>query len=81
MADVLLTLGTVPVRFLDGRSSLGRAEGNNASWHCQCGTELPLLGRCYFQFGHDCHTICPECGAKFRVVGNDKKRAVEVRQE
>lgn len=75
--DVQLKLYRVRVRFLEGAQAVAVAEGNNASWDCVCGE--PLLGRCYFQFGHDCHTTCA-CGASYRVLGDDRKRTVEVVQ-
>jgi hypothetical protein len=78
--DIVLELITIPVLFLDGSKGTARAEGNNASWFCPCGTELPLIGRCYFQFGHDCHTICPDCGRKYRVLPDKKKRAFKVKE-
>lgn len=78
MGDVKLDLGDVPVTFKDGTTARARSEGNNAAWHCACGAELPLLGRCYFQFGHDCHTVCPDCGRTYRVQGDDRKRASAV---
>ena len=78
MADIKLTLTTIPVTFSDGSTATARAEGNNASWHCQCEQPLPLLGRCYFQFGHDCHTICPDCGRSYRVNKDAQKKAVSV---
>lgn len=76
--DVRLKLGGIPVRFFGGEKAVATSEGNNAAWHCQCG-EL-LVGRCYFQFGHDCHVVCEVCGAAYRVEGDAKKRAVCVRQ-
>lgn len=78
MGDIQLKFTSIPVNFIDGKESLARAEGNNASWKCSCKDELPLLGRCYFQYGHDCHTICPVCGRKYRVLGDEKKRAESV---
>ena len=67
MADNRLQLFSVPAVFLDGTTMEVRAEGNNAAWHCPCGAPLPLLGRCYYQFGQDCHTVCPHCGRTYRV--------------
>lgn len=78
MADVLLNLYTVTVYFLDGETAEARAEGNNAAWHCQCEDSLPLLGRCYFQFGHDCHTKCPSCNKAYKVIGDKSKRTSQV---
>ena len=80
MGDIKLTLTTIPVTFSDGAKATARAEGNNASWHCPRGQTLPLLGRCYFQFGHDCHTVCPGCGRFYRVKGDAKKRAESVEE-
>ena len=78
MGDVRLKLFHVGVRFLDGSTATATAEGNNAAWFCTC--HRSLIGRCYFQFGHDCHTKC-ECGRTYRVKGDDKKRAIEVVEE
>ncbi len=80
MADIELTLTTISVTFSDGTKAVARAEGNNAAWHCRCGEALPLLGRCYFQFGHDCHTICPQCGRNYRVLKDKHKKAVAVEE-
>ncbi len=80
MADIELTLFTVPVTFADGSTATARAEGNNATWHCACGNPLPLLGRCYFQFGHDCHTVCPHCKRMYRVAKDAKKKAKAVEE-
>lgn len=78
MADIRLDLFTVPVIFLDGSRSTARAEGNNAAWHCKCSNAMPLLGRCYFQFGHNCHTICPDCNRSYRVDRDADKRTSQV---
>jgi len=78
--DRPLTLKTIPVTFLSGAKSEARAEGNNAGWHCQCRDPLPLIGRCYFQFGGTCITICPACGRLYRVEGDERKRACHVRE-
>jgi hypothetical protein len=80
MADIKLSLFTIPVQFADGTSGEARAEGNNAAWHCRCGQKMPLLGRCYFQFGHDCHTTCPDCGRSYRVQRDAAKKAKAVEE-
>lgn len=80
MADIELKLFTVPVTFADGTSAYARAEGNNAAWHCRCGQSMPLLGRCYFQFGHDCHTVCPDCSRTYRVLRDAKKKTKSVEE-
>jgi hypothetical protein len=80
MGDVQLTLTKVPVTFADGSTAVARKEGNNAAWHCPCGQPLPLLGRCYFQFGHDCHTVCPDCGRRYRVNKGTDKTATSVEE-
>ena len=80
MADITLTLTTIPVTFVDGSQGTARAEGNNAAWHCQCGQPIPLLGRCYFQFGHDCHTVCDDCGRSYRVNRDVNKKATSVEE-
>src|SRR4051812_12133492 len=76
--DVRLTLTNVPVQFLSGTTTVAIAEGNNAAWDCHCAQAL--VGRCYFQFGHYCHTICPNCASVYRVVGDERKRAALVRE-
>ena len=81
MGDIELKLGQAPVEFKDGTKGIARVEGNNAAWICRCGASLPLVGRCYFQFGHECRTVCPDCARTFRVLGDSKKRAVGVREE
>lgn len=73
--DHKLVLKVIPVHHADGHKSQARAEGNNATWECDCGAQL--LGRCYFAFGDTCHTQC-DCGQKFRVTPDAKKRAIEV---
>ena len=80
MADIRLSLFTIPVTFADGSTGTARAEGNNAAWHCRCGDGMPLLGRCYFQFGHDCHTVCPHCGSIYRVLRDANKKAQSVEE-
>lgn len=75
MGDIRLNLRTVPVRFRDGTTASARAEGIIAAWHCPCGETLPLVGRAYFQFGHDCHTMCPKCQSVYRVRRDAEKRA------
>ena len=80
LGDITLTLTTIPVTFSDGSQTTARAEGNNAAWQCQCGQPLPLLGRCYFQFGHDCHTVCPDCGRSYRVTKDAHKKARSVEE-
>jgi hypothetical protein len=77
--DHKLVLLLIPVRHADGHQTEATAEGNNAAWDCDCGTQL--LGRCYYQFGDICHTVCPDCGNKFRVKGDANKRAIEVSAE
>jgi hypothetical protein len=78
--DVRLKSHEIPVTFLDGSLGLARAEGNNAAWTCCCGASIPLVGRSYFQFGHECHSICPSCQRKYRVLSDARKRAAEVRE-
>lgn len=67
--DFPLHLSIIPVHLLDGTIRNARAEGNNASWICECGEPLPLIGRCYYQFNDTCYTVCPECGRRYRVLG------------
>ncbi len=80
MADIKLNLFTVPVDLKDGSKLVARAEGIIAAWSCPCGEKLPLVGRAYFQFGHDCHTICPKCNRKFRVHRDKQKRTSSVEE-
>ena len=72
--DVPLKLTTKPVTFLNGQTSTATVEGNNASWDCACGKRL--IGRCYYQFGNTCYTVCPNpnCNKKFRVHKDANKK-------
>jgi hypothetical protein len=72
--DVQLNLFNVLVTFADGSEGTARAEGNNASWHCKCEDDLPLIGRCYFASGHNCYTVCPTCKRTYRVRQGPGKR-------
>jgi len=74
--DHRLRLKKIQVRFLSGAVATASAEGNNAAWRCACGAQL--VGRCYFQFGDTCHTVCDVCGKQFRVVKGPNRSAVEV---
>ncbi|MCW5908896.1 MAG: hypothetical protein KIS94_13615 [Chitinophagales bacterium] len=76
--DAQIILGTIPVVFLDKTKATATSEGNNAGWHCQC-NQL-LIGRCYYQFGWTCYTVCPTCGKAYRVDRNAKKQAIRVRE-
>lgn len=76
LPDHKLKLRPIKVEYLDGSSASGTAEGNNAAWKCECG-EL-LVGRCYFQFGHNCHTTCAACGRTYRVTADARKKAATV---
>ena len=80
MADIKLTLSTVPVTYADGSTDDATAEGNNAAWHCRCEGTPILLGRCYFQFGHSCHTVCAQCGRVYRVHRNRQKKTKAVEE-
>ena len=80
MGDKRLHLLTVPITFRDGTTAEATAEGNNAAWHCQCDRALPLLGRCYFQYGHNPYTRCPDCDRTYRVCGSDEKTASRVNE-
>lgn len=79
LPDHQLKLRAIKVEFLDGQHADGTAEGNNAAWRCECG--LLLVGRCYFQFGHNCHTRCESCGRTYRVAADANKKATRVVQE
>jgi hypothetical protein len=76
--DFPLKFLTVQVKFLGGSVTVARAEGNNATWICECKDPVPLMGRCYYQFGDTCYSVCPNCSRKFRVNGDQKKRATGV---
>ena len=80
MADIALKLFDVPITFLDGTKALARAEGLSAAWRCKCGEQL--LGRGYFQFGHKCHTVCPDkkCSRRYRVIRDADKRTSSVEE-
>lgn len=77
--DFSLVIGTITVTFLNGNTTLATCEGNNAAWNCACGKLL--VGRCYYQFGDTCYTVCPTCNKHFRVKGDAKKRAIAVDEE
>jgi hypothetical protein len=66
----------------NGESRIAVATGNNASWHCHCDRELPLLGKSGQLKGHSDNTkvTCPNCGADYFVApdGGDYKRATKV---
>jgi len=79
--DKPLIFHSIKVYYLGGGTGDARAEGNNATWFCKCDEKLPLLGRCYYQFGWNCHTICPACDRKYRVLKNAQKKAGEIREE
>ena len=79
LPDHELRLRAIRVEFTGGASTMGTAEGNNAAWTCECGALL--VGRCYFQFGHNCHTRCESCGRRYRVAADSRKKAVGVVQE
>lgn len=76
--DHQLKLSIIPVNFKKGAKGNARAEGNNAAWNCSCGEAVPLIGRCYYQFGDTCFTVCPACSAAYRIVPDKKKRATRV---
>jgi hypothetical protein len=78
--DRPLKFTEVDVIFMDGNRVKARAEGNNAAWNCACGDTLPLVGRCYYQFGWTCYSDCPQCLRRYRVVPTPKKRVKEVRE-
>ena len=80
MADIELKLFAVPVVYRDGTQAQARAEGLSAAWICKRGESLPLVGRGYFQFGHDCHTVCPACKRKYRVLRDQNKRTSKVQE-
>ena len=73
--DKALVLFKITVSFKDGSKTEARAEGNNAAWDCKCDNHPPLIGRCYYQFNDTCYTVCPDCGRKYRVSRDAKKRS------
>jgi hypothetical protein len=77
--DILLDLRLIPIAFLDATHGEARAEGNNATWLCPCGDPVPIMGRCYFAFGYNCHTVC-QCGRQYHVIGDEDKRAERVEE-
>ena len=79
MGNAYLKLFTVPVLYLDGTRSTAQAEGNNAAWLCPCRDPLPVLGRCYYAYGHIPHTI-HTCGRKYRVYPNANKQTDRVEE-
>ena len=80
MADIRLKMRLIDVETIDGTwCGHATAEGNTAAWDCECNCRL--VGRSYFQFGHECHTSCPQCGARYRVAGDERKRAARVVKE
>ncbi len=76
LPDHKLKLRPIKVEYLSGSTGDGTAEGNNAAWACECGALL--VGRCYFQFGHQCHTTCTSCSRTYRVTADAKKKAATV---
>jgi len=74
--DKPLVLFEVDVNFLDGSVEKATAEGNNSAWKCKC--DKILVGRCYYQFGDTCYTVCPVCEKKYRVFKDSDKRACKV---
>ncbi len=76
--DKALVQHQIAVTFLSGSSAQAIAEGNNAAWLCHCGHLL--IGRCYYQFGDTCYTLCPNCQSRYRVSRDVRKRADQVRE-
>ncbi len=73
--DFELVLRTLPVTYHNGSLSTATSEGNNAAWNCMCGQLL--IGRCYYQFGDTCYTICPSCRKKYRVTRDAKREQMQ----
>jgi hypothetical protein len=71
LPDHRLKLRAIKVKYLDGSTAGATAEGNNASWNCECGALL--VGRCYLQFGHRRHTRCWTCGKTYWVAGDTEE--------
>jgi hypothetical protein len=62
--------------FLEGKKGVAVATGNNASWLCPCGYELPLIGRSGVT-----RVACPDCNRKYLVISEDNiplKRVLHV---
>jgi len=72
----------IPLVLKNRPINLAVATGNNASWHCSCGRELPLLGKSGQIKGPSENTSveCPDCKTGYFVEpdGGDYKRAVRV---
>jgi hypothetical protein len=52
--------------FIDGNQGIAIATGNNASWICQCGYKMPLIGR-----SGNTKVECPECNRNYKVIPED----------
>ncbi len=76
--DYPLVHRTIQVQFFDKTTDDAIAEGNNAGWRCKCG-EI-LTGRCYYQFGDTCYTVCRNCQRKYRVERDEHKKASCVKE-
>ncbi len=75
---------TVPVLFQDGGHNVASATGNNASWHCRCSRELPLIG-CSGLLDREAEGYrvdCPGCTRSYQVIpdGADRGRVAEVHE-
>ncbi|MBU2492346.1 MAG: hypothetical protein KJ571_06935 [Bacteroidetes bacterium] len=72
----------ITLTYLDNTQSHATATGNNASWNCICGFELPLIGRTGNLEGPSDNTIveCPKCNRRFYVYPElkDQGRAIRV---
>ena len=60
----------VSVVILGEKEGKATATGNNASWNCPCGYELPLLGRSGVTEGEQVH--CPACNRCYKVIPDGK---------
>ncbi|MBM9614714.1 hypothetical protein JWJ90_10495 [Desulfobulbus rhabdoformis] len=72
----------IPVILNNGVIGTAVATGNNASWHCYCQRNIPLLGKSGQVKGpsENLKIVCPDCGAEYFVEpdGGDYKKAVRV---
>lgn len=72
----------IPVMLKNGDIRIAVATGNNASWHCYCQRDIPLLGKSGQVKGpsENLKIVCPDCGAEYFVEpdSGDYKKAVKV---
>ncbi len=64
----------VEVSYLNGKKGVAIATGNNASWNCICGYQIPLIGKAYNIKGPTPKTYveCTKCMRRFYVFPKEK---------